>query len=116
MSVDDGQMGFNRLERGSGDIEASESGGFFIAGIPDNMVLRGMAATKIKLKGSIKDLMFNSQFTSVGEIVQSDSAEFDREYDTLDRIDRTINKIDRIMNKEEEENEEDLKPLIHGRD
>ena len=116
MSVDDGQMGFNRLERGSGDIEASESGGFFIGGIPDNMVLRGMAATKIKLKGSIKDLMFNNQFTNVAETVQFDNAEFDREYDTLDRIDRTINKIDRIINKEEEENEEDLKPLIHGRD
>lgn len=77
------------------------------------MVLRGMAATKAKLIGSIKDLMFNGQFTYAGEQVQFENVEFDREYDTLDRIDRTINKIDKIINKEEvDENEDDLKPLI----
>ena len=81
--------------------------------MPDNLALRGMAGTKTKLVGSIKDLMFNNQFIMTGEQVQFENVEYDREYDTLDRIDRTINKIDKIINKEEvEENEDDLKPLI----
>ena len=115
MSVDDVEIGISRMERGTRDIEASESGGFFIGGLPEQITLRGMAATKTKLIGSIKDLLFSNQFTSVGEIVQFENIEFDREYDKLDRIDLTINKIDRIINKEEEENEHDLKPLIFSR-
>lgn len=143
MNVDDVEIGVSRMERGTRDIEgnlkefknekqfklisklsyfannkkkikASENGGFYIGAIPDNLPLRGMAATKTKLIGSIKDLMFNNQFVMAGEQVQFHNVEFDKEYDTLDRIDRTINKIDKIINKEEvEENEDDLKPLIH---
>lgn len=115
MSVDDVEIGISRMERGTIDIEASEQGGFFIGGLPDNMVLRGMAATKTKLIGSIKDLMFSNQFTSVGETVQFSNVEFDREYDQLDRIDKTINKIDKIINKEDDENDENLSPFISRR-
>ena len=69
MSLDDNEVAASRLAKGTRVIRAPEKGGLYLGGISNGMILRGMAGTKERLIGVIKDFVFGGRMVRMDQPV-----------------------------------------------